>query len=338
MEKNSPEFHFWYEGHASNCDINHLGSSGAMEMEAALKLWQRSEKFGLRYTTMLSDGDTKTYSKLIEKQPYGPGVKIEKEECINHVGKRLNTALRSLRTKLTAEGFRLGGKGHGTLKDATITKLQRYYDQAIRRNIGDMHGMKTAIYATLYHSMSTDVKPQHNKCPSGSESWCFYQRAIAEGRPPPPHHGNVGTPLREEYLAKVIPVYQRLASDHLLSRCLMGKTQNANESLHSRIWQKCPKTNFVSKGRVEYAVGQAICEFNVGCKKTLEETQKLLNLLPGTESKRIAQQRLQRSVRNADLRRNTKLNKARQVIKLAKIKAQGTVKKNEGTTYQAGAF
>ena len=338
LGKSSPEFQFWYEGHASECDINHLGSSGAIEMEAAVQLWQRSEKFDLRYTTMLSDGDTKTHGRLTEVQPYGPNVKIQKEECVNHVGKRLNTALRSLRNKMGSEGVRLGGKGYGTLKDATITKLQRYYDKAIRQNIGEMEKMKTAIYATLLHSISTDKRPQHSKCPTGKDSWCFYQRAVSENQPSPPHYGNVGTPLREDYLAKIMPVYQRLASDSLLSRCLLGKTQNANESLHSMIWRKCPKTIFVSKGRIEYAVGQAICEYNVGCKKTLIETQKCAGMSPGNKSKEIAHNRLQRRVKNANLRQCAVIKRARHTIKLAKIKAQEAARRREGETYKAGSF
>ncbi|GFX54056.1 uncharacterized protein TNCV_2336921 [Trichonephila clavipes] len=77
----------------SSCAINHVGSSCAMEQEAALKLWQRSEDNGFRYTT-LSDGDAKTYQYLNTKEVYGPEIKIKKEECINHVSKMLGTSLR----------------------------------------------------------------------------------------------------------------------------------------------------------------------------------------------------------------------------------------------------
>ncbi|GFT00206.1 uncharacterized protein TNCV_462741 [Trichonephila clavipes] len=63
--ENSAEFHVWYEGHISSCTINHIGSSCAMEQKAALKLWQRSENNGFRYTTLLSDGDAKTFQYLI---------------------------------------------------------------------------------------------------------------------------------------------------------------------------------------------------------------------------------------------------------------------------------
>ncbi|GFT21823.1 hypothetical protein TNCV_3179341 [Trichonephila clavipes] len=49
------------------------------------------------------------------------------------------------------------------------------------------------------------------------------------------------TYLSPQVVDKIMPVYQRLASDTILERCVAGKTQNSNESLHSCIWRKCPK-------------------------------------------------------------------------------------------------
>ncbi|GFX14683.1 uncharacterized protein TNCV_4016811 [Trichonephila clavipes] len=46
---------------------------------------------------------------------------------------------------------------------------------------------------------------------------------------------HVNTPLKEAHLAKSMPIYQRLASNELLQRCIRSVTQNANESLHSII-------------------------------------------------------------------------------------------------------
>ncbi|GFV49690.1 uncharacterized protein TNCV_4042641 [Trichonephila clavipes] len=104
--------------------------------------------------------------------------------------------------------------------------------------------MKTAIYATLLHSISTDAKPQHSKCPAGENSWCFYQSAIANGEKPNNHKLNVGTPINEKFLPKILPIYQRLASNELLERCIRCGTQNANESLHSMILGKVSERNF----------------------------------------------------------------------------------------------
>ncbi|GFX49514.1 uncharacterized protein TNCV_4901561 [Trichonephila clavipes] len=211
--------------------------------EAALKLWQRSEDTGFRYTTLLSDGDAKTNQYLNTKEVYGPEIKIKIEDCINHVSKRLGTSLRKAVKELRARGVSLGGKSRGSLKEETIKKLSQCYQNAIHWNKGDVEAMKTAIYATLFHSISTDHKPQHFKCPTGKDSWCFFQAALARGEVPCPHVKHVKTPLKETHLAKIMPIYQRLASNELLQRCIRCVTQNANESLHSIIWAKMFKTN-----------------------------------------------------------------------------------------------
>ncbi|GFS55285.1 uncharacterized protein TNCV_1626291 [Trichonephila clavipes] len=64
LEKDSAEFPIWYEGHQNVCSATHVGSSGAMEVNAAVKLWERSESIGFRYTTLLSDGDSKSFLEL----------------------------------------------------------------------------------------------------------------------------------------------------------------------------------------------------------------------------------------------------------------------------------
>ncbi|GFW87918.1 uncharacterized protein TNCV_1360211 [Trichonephila clavipes] len=171
--------------------------------EAALKLWQRSEDSGFRYTTLLSDGDAKTYQYLNTREVYGPEIKIKKEECLNHVSKRLGTSLRKAVKEWWARGVSLGGKSRGSLKEETIKKLSRYYQNAISLKKGDVEAMKTAIYATLFHSISTDKKPQHFKCPTGKDSWCFFQAALARGEVHGPHVKHVKTPLKETHLANI---------------------------------------------------------------------------------------------------------------------------------------
>lgn len=169
---NTPEYNFWLEGHKCSCEANYSGSSPAMEMTAALTLWQRSEQHGFRYSTMVSDGDSKTYKHLLQNKVYGGNIK--KEECINHVAKRMGTALRNLVKDERTRGTTLGGRSHGSLKDSTITNISKYYRNAMYQHKGDKEGMKNAIYAILYHCRSTDEKPDHRKCPQGEDSWCFF--------------------------------------------------------------------------------------------------------------------------------------------------------------------
>lgn len=99
----------WLSSH--ECQKNIDCNSGRMEVEAALIMFRRSlAKHGLRYTAVLSDGDSRTYHALQEESVYG-FVEIEKKDCLNHVHKRMGTALRNLVDKKKAMGQSLGGKG-----------------------------------------------------------------------------------------------------------------------------------------------------------------------------------------------------------------------------------
>ena len=122
--------------------------------------------------------------------------------------------------------------------------MSGYYGKAIRGHPGDLDAMRNAVFATFFHAESTDEDPHHSRCPVGSNSRCFYQRALAAAEEPGSHRDNLGTPLTRDVSRHVEEVYVRLGHPDLLRRCLKGATQNANESLHSKVWAKCPKTGF----------------------------------------------------------------------------------------------
>lgn len=112
--KTSADYATWLEEHKPDCCANHTGSAGAMEVAAAKVLWDRSLDSDLRYTKLISDGDSKTLTELQKMSPYGTVV-IDKEECVNHVSKRLGTALRSLVSDEKKRGVTLGGTKCGSL-------------------------------------------------------------------------------------------------------------------------------------------------------------------------------------------------------------------------------
>ncbi|GBM98279.1 hypothetical protein AVEN_168803-1 [Araneus ventricosus] len=91
------EFRIWHHFHKNDCQKIFNGSSNSMEMNAAAILWKRSVKEAeMRYMILLSDGDGKIHQHLNEIQVYGKNVTIMKEECINHVAKRVRTGLRNV--------------------------------------------------------------------------------------------------------------------------------------------------------------------------------------------------------------------------------------------------
>ena len=113
-------------------------------------------------------------------------------------------------------------------------------------------------------------------------------------------------PLTENVAARNLPVYQRLASDSLLNRCVSGKTQNPNEALHHLLWSKCPKTVFVSKNTLLMAISIVICEYNTGHLKTVADVQTASGLSPGTNTARIARRLDKRRLNLAEKRKSTK--------------------------------
>ena len=157
LGKESAAFLESKENH-TDCCVNYTGSSNAMEVEMAKRLWSRSEQKGLHYTGFLTDGDSKAYNSVVEMRPYGDSP-IEKEECINHAHKRMGTALIE---KSQKKG--LGGKGRGKLIQKIAKYLQYKYRLAILSNIPDPEAMRKVVFATLFHLMSTDESPHHNRC------------------------------------------------------------------------------------------------------------------------------------------------------------------------------
>ena len=263
---------------------------------------------------------------------------MKNRRCVNHVAKRLGTGLRKLVKVCASQKITLGGKSHGSLKGTTIDKLTRYYRNAVINNLEDTSAMKRAIFATLDHCMSTDERPRHSKCPNGKESWCFFQRDLANNSPPRKHSEFIKTPLSETVVKYTMPLYLRLSSDELLKRCSLGKTQNANEALHGLIWSKCPKTTFTAKRRVDAAVGEGICTYNEGYLLTMMQLLAKRGTSPGRNTASLAEKKDSERLRLRKERLTEKYKKYRKVLKTSKLGEEEIKKAREGTTYGAGEF
>ena len=252
------EFNHWYETHAENCSINHDGSAGKMEIDAITEMFLTSkEKHGVRYSTYIGDGDSKTFNGILAVNPYEGDVIVRKKECVGHIEKRMGPRLRNV--KKGNKG--IGGKGTGKLTDKLIGELTKYYGLAIRRHPASVQEMKKEMWSTLYHKSSTDTKPQHQNCPPGETSWCKWRQAEAAGTLESFIHK---PPLNEKVLEVLKPIYEDLSADHLLQKCLGAETQNSNESLNSLIWTFAPKHIHCGPKIVQIATFLAVIIFNEG--------------------------------------------------------------------------
>ena len=338
LDQNSPEYVAWKRDHT--CQKNFAGTAGAMDAAIAAILWKRSiERHNFRYVTLLSDGDARTHNHLETLNVYGDDHHISKEECVNHVAKRMGSALRKVAGEGRKEGVVTGGRGPGRLTAYAITKLTTYYGNAVRTHPHDLPGMKNAVMATFKHAIATDDSHDHSLCPSGVGSWCFHQRATAKGETPGPHKANVHTPLSAAVAGFVRPIYERLGDESLLRRCLRGKTQNSNESLHASIWRKCPKTDFCGKLRVDASVAMAVSEFNQGAAETVAKTTTALGFQQGKSNEKLAlardNERLTAMQRKSDAREK----RHRERRRLQRIREHELLTAAEGgAAYGAGEF
>ena len=95
------EFDAWKVSHESFCTKNFDGESSAMNAEAAVRLWRRSEKMGLRYTFLIGNEDSAFNAICALNEGAGPyTVPVSKEESISDVSRKLCSLLDSLHSKL----------------------------------------------------------------------------------------------------------------------------------------------------------------------------------------------------------------------------------------------
>ncbi|GFX84806.1 uncharacterized protein TNCV_125741 [Trichonephila clavipes] len=118
LGENSAEYSIWCKSHQEECSENYVGSSNATEIKAVEILWKRFIKnCGMRYVSILSDGDAKTYQHLSSLNVYGECKTILKEECINRMAKRLSSGLHNKISEWRSKGITIGGRKEGNLKE-----------------------------------------------------------------------------------------------------------------------------------------------------------------------------------------------------------------------------
>ena len=332
QDKTTDAYKKWKDAH--ECEMNFIGSAGAMEPQGTLDMFQSSLEYKLRYTKLISDGDSKTHSLLLKEQPYGSDHPVEKVDCVGHVQKRMGTALRNLKQQYKgqklADGKTIGGARR--LTDSLINSLQNYYGDAIRRNKGDLESMVKSIQATLLHCNSTDEHPRHHLCPEGEGSWCKWQVAKATGK-----SFTHKDPIPEAIVALIRPIYARLGSRSLLEKCVHGYTQNANECLHSTLWRFCPKELFFGKVSIDLACALAVCSFNDGASSLTAIASRL-----GVQSTPLSQHHLRKKdYKRLSRSKYGKSEEAKKHRRAARKKRKGLedkTKQKEGIVYAAGAF
>ncbi|GFY26179.1 uncharacterized protein TNCV_354951 [Trichonephila clavipes] len=286
---------FEYESSKADhiCQCNFTGSSSKLEIVGASRIFLRSEKNRrLKYTQYYGDGDSKAFMSV--KDTYGLN-SVTKFECIGHVQKRVGSRLRKLKTKTK------GLSGKVKLTDNFIDRLQNYYGIAVRSNVGNLTDMQQNVISALYHCASSDKKPMHGQW--GKKAGVIFSGGANGTKCSTKYAG-----LSNDVLNKIKPVYLELCDKQILSKCLHGCTQNANECFNGMVWQKVPKEVFVSLKTIKFGSYDAVIHFNEGLNGCLKVFNKMNIESPGVFTlrgyKHLDKCRIRESIHNADRPQN----------------------------------
>ena len=327
------EFANWETGHVNDCSVTTAGSSGSMEVQGAVDMWRRSEERQLRYLTFIGDGDCKAHKAVMESQPYGPAVHVQKEECVGHVQKRVGTRLRDLKKRLAGQKLSDGKpiSGSGRLPDRMIDLLQTYFGKAVRENTGDLQHMAKATWAAIVHkTLHDNPADQHRFCPQGEDSWCGWQLQQLGGPDYTP------TDLLPPAVFEVIkPIWAQLTDKVLLEKCVRGATQNRNEAWNGMLWGICPKTKFCGTSVVKLCAALTCLRFNNGLGSYCEVLEAM-GIERGTFTASGLAEQDRKRVDAASKKTTEGCKKARKRRRRVRKGIEDDIQAAEGTVYGPG--
>jgi len=193
--------------------------------------------------------------------------------------------------------------------------------------------MEDAVWASFFHTLSTDDDPHHERCPAGRQSWCFYKRAEASSAAPRPH----SKPLPRDIAKSLVLIYKQLGDPQLLTRCLSGKTPNSNESFHSMVWRACPKERWAAKRTVDTAVAICVQRFNKGSTALLDVLTEL-DIVAGTNAEDFVESEDIKRAKSATRTSSQNTKDRRKMIDAIHRQEREGRRGQEGQVYAPGAF
>ena len=117
--------------------------------------------------------------------------------------------------------------GKKRFTNAAILQIQNYYGLTISRNVKSVEDMRKGIRAEYFHILSSNERPQHGLCPDSDDTWCKYRKAIRENKT---YDHNNHFHLPDNVMTFIKPIFKDLCKNEIQEKCLLGKTQNPNES------------------------------------------------------------------------------------------------------------
>ena len=288
------------------CRKNYFGSAKGMEAHTASKLFQRSGKMGLNYSTLIGDDDSSTLAKL--RAEVNPD--IIKISDPTHTNRTLHGKLKAIKGN------------HKELTEGVIKYIERNFAIAVKQNEGDPDGLAKSLTAIAEHMFGN-----HDKC---QIEWCKYLVNPNTYKHNYLPHGRDLTDLSlKQEVASILATYAKNA-DKLSKK---GSSQ-PNESLHNTIGSKCPKIRDYSGASAPFRIAAGVAQKNMGYGYVARVMEKL-HLSPGkhTQKHGNAMERIRRK-RISHLK-TPAAKRRRMTLKIERAQKQADSETREGSSYQS---
>ena len=294
--------HFSGNTDSQKCPDNstlYHGSSKSMEGELLKMLYKESPNLGLIYEILIGDCDSSSFDAVKtfyfeEDLPAEEQIIVKKELCSGHVAKCLPAHLKKLKKSSytlirTKKGknkgknrrlytFRKKRDGSG-FTDKDCNHLGTFYARILKDTSLSIADKQRHIMGIYKHHCDYPDSPKmdlHDDCYGN----CPWKLAKLNGEELPRKKGifskwQKGDSLDDDEARKQLEDARKLLEDEfrflsrteLLEHCMLGITQNINESLHSKEHSMASKTKFFSMKRVLFSVQRTALQHNLGYKK-----------------------------------------------------------------------
>lgn len=262
------------------CFKNWANSATSMEEDIILEGFQRSvEMHGVKYSTLIGDGDSGIIKKLLTAMPYGPNIIIKKVECRNHL-------LRNFCSKIKKLGKKTNNyKGHVPV--ATRKQVESSVLRLRKAIVGAINYRKTenATDIDKIQHLRDDIKNSANHV-FGKHDQCadyFCKR---------PNEKNIVPELEECGIwLDIQKCVSRLV--HNAGSLILDVTNNCAEQFHSIIAKFIggKRVNFTSRGSYQTRCYGAVTSWNSESATHICLQKKLTNQSPGQFTKHYTERK-----------------------------------------------
>ncbi|XP_076665658.1 uncharacterized protein LOC143367585 [Andrena cerasifolii] len=225
-------------------------ASTAMESDAIVEGFNTSvEKRGLVYSTLIADGDSSVYKKIIDADPYKRQIRVKKIECTNHLLRNFCTKMKAIVKKTTSGPLRQTVESSIRRMRTDIVKAAKFrynqnvsIDERTKNLYGDIQNVPSHVFG------------EHAEC-ARLEYFCDGKNKENEK--------NIVPDLMKIGVYQDVKKILRPLLAHAES-LLYNTTNNAVESLNGLIakYTGGKRLNFVERGSYTGRCAAAVVEYN----------------------------------------------------------------------------